>query len=129
MFHINQRSAKPIYEQIVESVELAIASGALQKDEKLPSVRQVAKELAVNPNTIQRAYALLEERGLTYSQPGRGRFAAMDAEDLGETIRPEAFTRLEAAVEDLAKRQVALEKIMDCVITTYDTCNKGGGKR
>lgn len=129
MFHINQRSAKPIYEQIVESVELAIASGALQKDEKLPSVRQVAKELAVNPNTIQRAYALLEERGLAYSQPGRGSFAAMDATDLGETIRPEAFTRLEAAVEDLAKRQVALEKIMDCVITTYDACNKGGGKR
>ena len=64
MFRINQRSAQPIYEQILENVETLIISGALLKDEQLPSVRSVAKDLAVNPNTIQKAYGLLEERGI-----------------------------------------------------------------
>lgn len=126
MFHINQRSAKPIYEQIVESAELAIASGALQKDEKLPSVRQVAKDLAVNPNTIQRAYALLEERGLTYSQPGRGSFVAVDASEMGERKAPDAFKRLDSAVGDLAKLNVSLVDIVTHIGDVYRRYNKGG---
>ena len=72
MFRINQRSAQPIYEQILENVETLIINGVLLKDEQLPSVRSVARDLAVNPNTIQKAYGLLEERGIIYSRPGRG---------------------------------------------------------
>ena len=79
MFRINQRSAQPIYEQILENVETLIISGVLLKDEQLPSVRSVARDLAVNPNTIQKAYGLLEERGIIDSRPGRGSVVAVDA--------------------------------------------------
>ena len=79
MFRINQRSAQPIYEQILENVETLIISGVLLKDEQLPSVRSVARDLAVNPNTIQKAYGLLEERGIIYSRPGRWRSAVSAA--------------------------------------------------
>ena len=76
MISINNRDPRPIYLQIKESVVRLILSGALPTDEKIPSVRELAGSLAINPNTIQRAYRELEHEGFIYSVTGRGSFVA-----------------------------------------------------
>lgn len=69
-------SCKPIYEQIYDKIKILILSGAVAADEQIPSVRSMAIELAVNPNTVQKAYTMLEEDGLVYVVKGRGNFAS-----------------------------------------------------
>lgn len=80
MISLNYRDSRPIYEQIKDGFKKLIATGAIGTDEKLPSVRALATQLSINPNTIQRAYAELESEGYTYSVPGKGSFAAPHAE-------------------------------------------------
>ena len=74
MISLNYRDAKPIYEQIQDGFRKLILTGVLKADEKLPSVRSLASELAINPNTIQRAYNSLESEGYIYSVVGKGSF-------------------------------------------------------
>lgn len=76
MITIDYTDRTPIYEQIVQSVERLIALGVLQADEKLPSVRSLGIELSTNHNTIQKAYAMLEQRGAIYSVKGIGNFVS-----------------------------------------------------
>ena len=76
MISLNYRDSRPIYEQIKDGLKKLMVSGALAADEKLPSVRALAAQLAINPNTIQRAYNELETEGYIYSVPGKGSFAA-----------------------------------------------------
>lgn len=78
MLSINYKDPRPIYEQIRDALRQLILSGAIGPGEKLPSVRELAASLAINPNTIQRAYRELEHLGLIYTQPGRGAFASQD---------------------------------------------------
>jgi GntR family transcriptional regulator len=73
---LNYRDSRPIYGQIKDGLRRMIVTGALEPDEKLPSVRSMAVDLAINPNTIQRAYAELEAEGFIYSVPGKGSFAS-----------------------------------------------------
>ena len=79
MISLNYRDSRPIYEQIRDGLRKLIVTGALGADEKLPSVRALAAQLAINPNTIQRAYNELEGEGYIYSIPGKGSFAAANA--------------------------------------------------
>lgn len=74
MISINLRDSRPIYEQVRDSLRILITSGVLVPGAKLPSVRELATELAINPNTIQRAYRELEADGYIATQPGRGSF-------------------------------------------------------
>ena len=74
MVQLDYRDARPIYTQIVDNFKNQIASGILQSGEKLPSVRELAGELAINPNTIQRAYRELELAGWIATVPGKGCF-------------------------------------------------------
>ena len=76
MIIIDYRDSRPIYEQVVEKFKLLILKGVLTQDEKMPSVRTLAMELSINPNTIQRAYAQLEEQGYIYTVKGRGNFVS-----------------------------------------------------
>ena len=76
MLQLNYRDAKPIYEQIKEGIRHLLLTNAIAADEKLPSVRELASTLAINPNTIQRAYRELEQEGYVYSMKGKGTFAA-----------------------------------------------------
>lgn len=80
MIILDYRDKRPIYEQVVEKLEKLIVSGALEADEKLPSVRSLGMELSVNPNTIQRAYTQLEQEGYLYTVSGRGNFVAPESE-------------------------------------------------
>ncbi len=74
IFQIDQQSRIPIYEQLRRQVLSLAASGVLQKDEQMPSVRQLAAELGINPNTVQKAYRELERECLIYTIPGKGSF-------------------------------------------------------
>ena len=76
MLLLNYRDSRPIYGQIKDGLRRLIVTGALAAGEKLPSVRSLATDLAINPNTIQRAYAELEREGFIYSVPGKGSFAS-----------------------------------------------------
>ena len=78
MISLNYRDSRPIYEQIKDGLRRLIVTGAMAPDEKLPSVRALATQLSINPNTIQRAYNELENEGYIYSVPGKGSFAAGD---------------------------------------------------
>ena len=79
MFTIDKLSRTPIYEQLIAQFEYGILSGEIAPDGKLPSVRELSQALTINPNTLQRAYAEIERRGLCYSVPGSGRFLTKDA--------------------------------------------------
>ncbi len=100
MFTLNPRDTKPIYLQIKEQYIRFIVSGVLGAGEKLPSVRQLATQLSINPNTIQRAYAELEAEGYCYSQAGRGSFVA-EAVGWDTHRRDELSAQLQAAAKEL----------------------------
>lgn len=90
MITIDYTDRRPVYEQIVQSVERLIALGVLQPEEKLPSVRSLGIELSTNHNTIQKAYALLEQRGSIYSVKGIGNFVSkndMKGKKIEETLK------------------------------------------
>ena len=74
MITVDLRSRKPIYEQIVDNVKALVLTGVMKPDEQLPAVRKLAVDLTINPNTIQKAYAILEAQQIVYSIPGRGIF-------------------------------------------------------
>ncbi|CAM3867400.1 GntR family transcriptional regulator [Mesobacillus zeae] len=74
MFELDLRSRKPIYEQLVDKLKELIINEVLKPDEQLPSVRTLAQQLTINPNTIQKAYRELETQGFIYSQKGKGSF-------------------------------------------------------
>ncbi len=76
MISINYRDPRPIYLQIKENIIKLIMSGSLKQDEKIPSVRELAVDLAINPNTIQRAYRELENEGYIYVTAGKGSFVS-----------------------------------------------------
>ena len=80
MLNLDFRDARPIYEQVKDGLRRLVITGAIQEGEKLPSVRSMASTLAINPNTIQRAYEALEAEGYVYSVPGKGSFAALCTE-------------------------------------------------
>ena len=75
MISLNYRDARPIYEQVRDGLRHLMVTGAISEGEKLPSVRALAASLAINPNTIQRAYTALEEEGYLAAEPGKGAFA------------------------------------------------------
>ena len=76
MIVIDYQDRRPIYEQIVEKFQILILNGVLAADEQMPSVRKLAVELSINPNTIQKAYSILEQQGYIYPVKGRGNFVS-----------------------------------------------------
>ena len=82
MLSITLNNKSPIYEQLVERIEFLILNGFLKENEQLPSVRELATYLAINPNTVQKAYTYLEQEGVTYSVNGKGRFVTDNIEAL-----------------------------------------------
>lgn len=84
MIALNYRDPRPLYEQVRDGMRRLIETGAIAEGEKLPSVRQMAGSLAINPNTIQRAYNELEVEGFAVSVPGKGSFAVRGVDRLEE---------------------------------------------
>ena len=100
MIHINFRDARPIYEQVQDGFRQLILSGVLPADSKMPSVRELASQLAINPNTIQRAYRELEAEGYICSVPGRGSFVR-ERSSAAAARKKELLTQLDALVREL----------------------------
>lgn len=108
MFTIDYKSRVPIYRQLVDRVEYLAARGLLSPGSQLPSVRALAVELSINPNTIAKAYSELEAKGVIYSVPGRGSFVS----DNTDSLRQETLTRLAEKLRALAEeiRSLGMDK-------------------
>ena len=102
LIQISYRDPRPIYEQVKDGFRMLILTGAMRPGERMPSVRELATQLAINPNTIQRAYRELEQEGFICSVPGKGSFVA-DARDTAALRRKELLVQLKEISEELKK--------------------------
>lgn len=125
MFDLDQRSRKPIYEQIIEKVKELVVTEILQPDEKLPSVRILSKELTINPNTIQKAYRELEREGYLYSSNRKGYFVApieliSNDEKISKELKPQFMKLLKEAIYlGLSKEEL---------VRWFDEAREGGSE-
>ena len=115
MISLNYRDSRPIYEQIRDGLRKLIVTGALGADEKLPSVRALAAQLAINPNTIQRAYNELEGEGYIYSVPGKGSFAAANAGPPDSARRAELLAQVRELLSELRYLGASQQELLDLV--------------
>ena len=105
MFHVNPSSGVPIYVQIETQVKNAVAAGALKRDQALPSVRKLASDLGINPNTVARAYQELERDGVIATVPGGRTYVA---ENVPRLLKSEKLRRLQPYAKQLAVEGVQL---------------------
>lgn len=118
MIIIDYKDRRPIYEQVIERFQDLIVKGGLKPDSQLPSVRSLAMELSINPNTIQRAYTELERQGFIYSVKGRGSFVNFNEELLG-LKQKEVEEKLKKAVELAKSVQIPEEQVQEIVRKSY----------
>ena len=118
MIVIDYADKRPIYEQIVERFAKLIASGVLEADEKMPSVRSLAVELSINPNTIQKAYSELERRGYIYTIKGRGNFVK-DNPDLRDAEIAGKLDELHSLVEHCREIGIEKKQLLETVENVY----------
>ena len=100
MLHLDYRDSRPIHQQVRDGLRRLMVTGVLQPGDQLPSVRKLATELAINPNTIQRAYSELEAEGYIYAVAGKGSFAASGGDEQQRRIR-ELTEQLTPVLEEL----------------------------
>ena len=105
-FHVNPHSGIPIYLQLKEQIKTAVAGGVLPPGAQLPSVRELALSLAVNPNTIARAYSELEHEGLLVAEQGKGTFISHGEPTLEE---PERLERIKSRIDQLLVEAFSLK--------------------
>ena len=114
MIVIDYHDKRPIYEQVIDRFQMLILNGALEPDEQLPSVRSLAIDLSINPNTIQRAYTELERRGLIYSIKGRGNFVSSH-KDVVKEQQELLLDDLKAQLKICKESGIKSHCILDCV--------------
>ncbi len=123
---VDLRDRKQLYEQIIDNIKDLILRGELKEDDKLPSVRSLAKDLGINPNTIQKAYAELERQGVIKTLQGRGSIVFTSKGSLTD----EKLDELVLAMADLARQMqsvgVSEEEFLEKAKLAY---RKGSGKR
>ena len=110
MIQLNYRDPRPIYEQVKDGIRKLAYSGMIGPDEKLPSVRELASKLAINPNTISKAYKELEQEGFIYTLTGRGTFINQDF-DLNDRRKTELFQQFDKVVKELFESSVETEEL------------------
>ena len=121
MIHLDYRDARPIYAQIIDGIREQIATGILEPGEKLPSVRELATALTINPNTIQRSYRQLEIEGWIATVPGKGCFVCSNI-----TAREQEQNRLLKILDETAASLTALGVTREAMA---ERIRKGGGGR
>lgn len=122
MFQLDYSDHRPLYEQIKDRIKRLIISGALAEHDKIPSVRELAAQLAINPNTIQKAYKDLESEGYIYSQRARGSFVA-------PVVHPQENARIQdlhAQLAETAKELFYLGESYESVIRQIQSVYQGG---
>lgn len=111
MISLNYRDPRPMYEQIKDSFVKLILSGGIGAEERLPSVRELASQLAINPNTIQRAYRELEQEGYIYTVAGKGSFASQDREAQSMKVK-QLLDEFDALAQRLISYGVDIESLV-----------------
>lgn len=122
MIILDYRDRRPIYEQIVERFQELMMSGAMEENSQLPSVRSLAMDLSINPNTIQRAYAELERQGYIYSVKGKGSFVA-DNRRIKDGKREAVLKKQEETARKALFLQIEKERLHQIIDDIY---SKGG---
>ena len=110
MLTVNYRDPRPIYEQVKQGLKQMMLDGTIPPGGRLPSVRELAASLAINPNTIQRAYRELESEGVIFSVPGKGSFASDDLSPQKAAIEA-LFAELEETVRKLQESGISTAEI------------------
>lgn len=123
MILLDYKDRRPIYEQVTEKLQELMIRGILREDEQLPSVRSLATELSINPNTIQRAYAELERQGYIYSIKGKGSFVAENGR-----MKEKKKMDLKHKLAELARESVDLEMSEDELVEVIRKAREGGCK-
>ena len=125
MIQLDYKDRRPLYEQVTERFKELILTGVLQPDEKIPSVRSMAIELSVTPNTIQRAYSELEKAGYIYTVTGRGNFVS-DGNTLRDIHLQQLLGQVRSAISQAKNAGISRDEMLETLELiyggiTYDT--------
>jgi GntR family transcriptional regulator len=112
VIQLNYRDPRPIYEQVKDGIRKLAYSGVLGPDDKLPSVRELAMKLAINPNTISRAYKELEQEGFIYTVTGKGTFINQEF-DLNDSRKEELWQQFERSAKGLIELAVTEDEFKE----------------
>ena len=116
---IDKQSEVPVYRQIIDQITKAIIDGEYRSNDILPSVRRIAKENGVNPNTVQKAYRELEKMGAVYSIAGRGNFVADSGDILKENNKKEVKDRFVALVKEAKSAGIWMDELITLIDSAY----------
>ena len=127
MIILDYKDRRPIYEQIIEKLEELMLLGVLKENDPMPSVRSLATDLAINPNTIQRAYAELERRGCIYVIKGKGSFVA-ENRTMKENKKKELLLHVSEIIDEAIRLGISDQEIKSMVEIQYQAAKKYGGE-
>ena len=128
MLILDYKDRRPIYEQVVSKLEELMLLGAMKENEPLPSVRSLAMELSINPNTIQRAYVELERQGYIYTVKGKGSFVAENSV-MKEKRKKDLLIQVSEVIDEAIRLGISGEEIKNMVEIQYQAAEKEGGDR
>ena len=128
MIILDYKDRRPIYERVAEKLEELMLLGVLGENEPLPSVRSLAMELSINPNTIQRAYAELERQGYIYTVKGKGSFVAENSV-MKEKRKKDLLIQVSEVIDEAIRLGISGEEIKNMVEIQYQAAEKEGGDR
>ena len=123
---LDYKDRRPIYEQVVSKLEELMLLGAMKENEPLPSVRSLAMELSINPNTIQRAYAELERRGYIYTVKGKGSFVGENS-SMKEIRKNDILSRFSEVIDDAIRLGISDQEIKTMIDVQYNAAKAKGG--
>jgi GntR family transcriptional regulator len=129
IFQLNFRSGKAVYQQVVDQVKLATASGTLHEGEPLPGIRTLAEDLRVNRNTIAKAYAELENQGVIETIHGKGCFVKANGSPLRKDVRRKLLAEtLEAAAVHAHHMQISRSEFLEIAEERFDALEHRRGR-
>lgn len=126
MILLDYKDRRPIYEQVIEKLKELMLLGVIGENEPLPSVRSLAMELSINPNTIQRAYAELERRGYIYTIKGKGSFVSENSA-MKENRKKELLIEVSEMIDEAIRLGISDEEIKRMVEIQYQAAKTEGG--
>lgn len=119
MFQLDFMDRRPLYEQIKEKMKALIINGVLKANERIPSVRELAQSLTINPNTIQKAYKDLELEGFIYSIRAKGNFVTPLENTFNQGRKDELMREISKTTAELMYMQVTKEELISCIENVY----------
>ncbi|MDO5518953.1 MAG: GntR family transcriptional regulator [bacterium] len=120
MFQIDIMSRTPVYEQIISQLENFVLTGIMNAGDKIPSVRNLSATLSINPNTIQKAYSELDNRGIIYSVPGKGCFIHEEAKSRIMKAKQSELVELVEKMKQLKLAGISKSQVLECVQMIFE---------